>query len=135
MNERKDRVKYSLQKGQSSKAPNVQQRKRIRYRNIDEDDYGEDLDRKNHAPYINLCIYGWGTINRGVRYRDWFDDNLGNTKLKIPFFLGKNDIKDLGKEGEIGIWLPQLFWIKKKLILISFLLELESGPPEVYSWV
>ena len=70
VNERIYKVESNSQKQLPLKALNLQQRGRNSYRCADEDDYREDLDREDRAPYINLSRFGRKTENREVRYRD-----------------------------------------------------------------
>lgn len=91
LHERLDRVEEGSQRRQPP-ATNGQQRERGRQHKFDYDNYyANDKDEDDCASNINMGRIGHG--NGGRRGRDRLDNNLGNIKVKISSFQGRNDPK------------------------------------------
>ena len=98
--DRQDAVIASLHEERHQKAPNA--RRQGRHAHVDDsDDYHEDEfeDEEDQASLNNegrfvprgeMCGRGF---QRDPRWQDGIDRNLGNIKLKIPSFQGKNDLE------------------------------------------
>lgn len=104
LHERLDRVEEGSQRRQPP-ATNGQQRERGRQHKFDYDNYyANDKDEDECASNINMGRIGHG--NGGRRGRDRLDNNLGNIKVKISSFQGRNDPKFLfgvGEEDRISV--------------------------------
>ena len=98
--DRQDAVIASLREERPRRAPNARRQGR-RARLDDSDDYHEDEfeDEEDQASLNNegrfvprgeRCGRGF---RRDPRWQDGIDRNLGNIKLKIPSFQGKNDLE------------------------------------------
>ena len=96
--DRQDAVIASLREERPRRAPNA--RRQGRYARLDDsDDYHEDEfeDEDDQASLNNEGRFvprgerrGRG-FRRDPRWQDGTDRNLGNIKMKIPLFQGKND--------------------------------------------
>ncbi|XP_062089604.1 uncharacterized protein LOC133796139 [Humulus lupulus] len=88
IHERLDRVEAGTPREQQQDIPNRQQGGRVPWRNVEEEAESEEFDE----PYLN-----WGRFERGYGNREdrmgrpRRDNDLGNIKIKIPSFQGKND--------------------------------------------
>jgi hypothetical protein len=88
INERLDRVEAGTPRGQQQNIPNRQRGGCALWRNDKEEAELEDLDE----PYLNRGRFERGYGNREARMgRPRRDNDLGNIKIKIPYFQGKND--------------------------------------------
>jgi hypothetical protein len=88
INERLDRVEAGTPRGQQQNIPNRQRGGRALWRNDEEEAELEDFDE----PYLNRGRFERGYGNREARMgRPRRDNDLGNIKIKIPSFQGKND--------------------------------------------
>ena len=88
IHERLDRVEAGTPRGQQHENPNRQQGGRVLWRNVEEEAESEEVD----GPYVNQGRFGRGYGNREARMgRPRRDNDLGNIKIKIPSFQGKND--------------------------------------------
>jgi hypothetical protein len=88
INERLDRVEAGTPWGQQQNIPNRQRGGRALWRNDEEEVELEDFDE----PYLNRGRFEHGYGNREVRMgRPRRDNDLGNIKIKILSFQGKND--------------------------------------------
>jgi hypothetical protein len=87
IHERLDRVEAKTPRGQQEN-PNRQQGGRVPWRNVEEEKELEEFDE----PYLNRGRFERGYGNREARMgRPRRDNDLGNIKIKIPSFQGKND--------------------------------------------
>jgi len=85
---RLDRVEAETPRGQQQDNPNRQQGGRVLWRNVEEVAELEEFDE----PYLNRGRFECGYGNREARMgRPKRDNDLGNIKIKIPYFQGKND--------------------------------------------
>jgi hypothetical protein len=83
-----DRVEAGTPRGQQQNIPNRQQNGRALWQNDEEEAELEDFDE----PYLNRGRFECGYRNREPRMgRPRRDNDLGNIKIKIPSFQGKND--------------------------------------------
>ena len=98
--DRQDTGIASLREERTQRAPNARRQGR-RVRVYDSDDYHEDEfeDEEDQASLNHEGKFapkgerrGRG-FRRAPRWQDGIDRNLGNNKLKIPSFQGKNDPK------------------------------------------
>lgn len=88
IHERLDRVETETPRGQQQDNPNRQQGGRVPWRNVEEEAELEEFDE----PYLNRGRFERGYGNREARMgRPRRDNDLGNIKIKIPSFQGKND--------------------------------------------
>jgi hypothetical protein len=88
INERLDRVEAGTPRGQQQNIPNRQRGGRALWQNGEEEVELEDFDE----PYLNRGRFEHGYGNREARMgRPRRDNDLGNIKIKIPSFQGKND--------------------------------------------
>ena len=88
IHERLDRVEVGTPRGQQQDNPNRQQRGHVPWRNVEEEAESEEFDE----PYLNRGRFERGYGNREARMgRPRRDNDLGNIKIKIPSFQGKND--------------------------------------------
>jgi hypothetical protein len=88
INERLDKVEARTPRGQQQNIPNRQRGGRALWRNDEEEAELEDFDE----PYLNRGRFEHGYGNREARMgRPRRDNDLGNIKIKIPSFKGKND--------------------------------------------
>ncbi|KAL5540185.1 hypothetical protein UlMin_043734 [Ulmus minor] len=86
--ERLDRVEAGTPRRQPQDIHNRQQGGRGPWRNVEEEAESEDFDE----PYLNRGRFERGYGNREARMgRPRRDNDLGNIKIKIPSFQGKND--------------------------------------------
>ncbi|KAL4651966.1 hypothetical protein ACB092_01G198800 [Castanea dentata] len=88
IHERLDRVEAGTPRGQQHDIHNRQQGGRVPWRNVEEEAELEEVDE----PYVNRGRFERGYGNRKARMgRPRRDNDLGNIKIKIPSFQGKND--------------------------------------------
>lgn len=88
IHERLDRVEAGTPRGQQHDIHNRQQGGRVPWRNVEEEAESEEVDE----PYVNRGRFERGYGNREARMgRPRRDNDLGNIKIKIPSFQGKND--------------------------------------------
>ncbi|KAL5581667.1 hypothetical protein UlMin_014109 [Ulmus minor] len=88
IHERLDRVEAETPREQQQDIPNRQQGGRVPWRNVEEEAESEEFDE----PYLNRGRFERGYGNREARMgRPRRDNDLGNIKIKIPSFQGKND--------------------------------------------
>lgn len=88
IHERLDRVEAETPRGQQQDNPNRQQGGRVPWWNVEEEAELEEFDE----PYLNRGRFERGYGNREARMgRPRRDNDLGNIKIKIPSFQGKND--------------------------------------------
>uniref|UniRef100_A0A2N9FAG5 Reverse transcriptase n=1 Tax=Fagus sylvatica TaxID=28930 RepID=A0A2N9FAG5_FAGSY len=88
IHERLDRVEAGTPRGQQQDIPNRQQGGHVSWRNVEEEAESEEFDE----PYLNQGRFERGNGNREARMgRPRRDNDLGNIKIKIPSFQGKND--------------------------------------------
>lgn len=118
-----DRVEEGSQRRQPP-ATNGQQRERGRQHKFDYDNYyANDKDEDDCASNINMGRIGHG--NGGRRGRDRLDNNLGNIKVKISSFQGRNDPKsylEWEKKIELVFNCHNYSDLKKiKLVVIEFI--------------
>ncbi|KAL5539529.1 hypothetical protein UlMin_043657 [Ulmus minor] len=86
--ERLDRVEAGTPRRQPQDIHNRQQGGRGPWRNVEEEAESEEFDE----PYLNRGRFERGYGNREARMdRPRRDNDLGNIKIKIPSFQGKND--------------------------------------------
>jgi len=88
--ERIERMESSSQK-ESINRVNDRRRERNPPRSEVEEYYREEVDEDDHS--FNMGRIGHGRMDRGARYGERVDGNLGSIKTKIPFFQGKNDLE------------------------------------------
>ena len=83
-----DRVEEGTPRGQQQDIPNRQQGGSVPWRNVEEEAEMEELDE----PYLNQGRFerGYGNIEARMG-RPRRDKDLGNIKIKIPSFQGRND--------------------------------------------
>uniref|UniRef100_A0A2N9GXJ1 RNA-directed DNA polymerase n=1 Tax=Fagus sylvatica TaxID=28930 RepID=A0A2N9GXJ1_FAGSY len=94
IHERLDRVEAGTPRGQQQDIPNRQQGGRVAWRNVEEEAESEEFDE----PYLNRGRFERGNGNREARMgRPSRDNDLGNIKIKIPSFQGKNDPEEIKK--------------------------------------
>ncbi|KAL5573988.1 hypothetical protein UlMin_023585 [Ulmus minor] len=90
IHERLDRVEAGTPREQQQDIPNRQQGGRVPWRNVEEEAESEEFDE----PYLNRGRFERGYGNReGWMGRLRMDNDLGNIKIKIPSFQGKNDLE------------------------------------------
>ncbi|KAL6347243.1 hypothetical protein AAG906_013679 [Vitis piasezkii] len=98
--DRQDAIIASLREERTQRAPNARSQGR-RARVDDSDDYHEDEfeDEEDQASLnhegrfvLKRERHGRG-FRRALRWQDGTDRNLGNIKMKIPSFQGKNDLE------------------------------------------
>jgi hypothetical protein len=83
-----DRVEAGTPRGQQQNIPNRQRGGRALWWNDEKEAELEDFD----DPYLNRGRFEHGYGNREARMgRPRRDNDLGNIKIKIPSFQGKND--------------------------------------------
>ncbi|XP_062114134.1 uncharacterized protein LOC133825167 [Humulus lupulus] len=88
IHERLDRVEAGTPREQQQDNPNRQQGGRVPWRNVEEEAESEEFDE----PYLNRGRFERGYGNREARMgKPRKDNDLGNIKIKIPYFQGKND--------------------------------------------
>jgi hypothetical protein len=88
IHERLDRVEAETPRGQQQDNPNRQQVVPVPWQNVEEEAELEEFDE----PYLNRGKFERGYGNREARMgRPRRDNDLGNIKIKIPSFQGKND--------------------------------------------
>ena len=88
IHERLDRVEAGTPRGQQHDNPNKQQGGCVPWWNVEEEAESEEVD----GPYMNRGKFERGYGNREARMgRPRRDNDLGNIKIKIPSFQGKND--------------------------------------------
>jgi len=88
IHERLDRVEVETPRGQQQDNPNRQQGGHVLWQNVEEKAESEEFDE----PYLNRGMFEYGNGNREARMgRPRRDNDLGNIKIKIPSFQGKND--------------------------------------------
>ncbi|KAL5537406.1 hypothetical protein UlMin_046032 [Ulmus minor] len=87
IHERLDRVEAGTPREQQHDIPNRQQGGRVPRRNVE-----EEAESEFDEPYFNRGRFEHGYGNREARMgRPRRDNDLGNIKIKIPSFQGKND--------------------------------------------
>lgn len=123
LHERLDRVEEGSQRRQPP-STNGQQRERGRQHKFDYDNYyANDKDEDDCASNINMGRIGHG--NGGRRGRDRLNNNLGNIKVKISSFQGRNDPKsylEWEKKIELVFNCHNYSDLKKiKLVVIEFI--------------
>ena len=98
--DRQDVVIATLHEERPQRVPNARRQERCaRIDNFDDDHEDESEDEKDQASLNNKGRFvpraerrGRG-FQRNPRWQDGIDKNLGNIKMKIPTFQGKNDPK------------------------------------------
>ena len=89
VHERLDRVE-NARREQPQMAANVRRRGRVQPRIEEEEYYRDEIDEEEDRNSVGSVRRHGGRV-REVRNRE--DNNLGNIKMKIPSFQGKNDPK------------------------------------------
>jgi hypothetical protein len=90
INKRLDKVEAGTPRAQQQNIPNRQRGGCALWRNDEEEAESEEFDE----PYLNRGRYERGYGNREARMgRPRRNNDLGNVKIKIPSFQGKNDPK------------------------------------------